>query len=150
MPDALYQVQAVLDAVAVALRTIQHTPGPGPVQALRVDVDGVDGPVVAPMALVTEGAGGGVDRYGMDDHACTAEVRVTVTCIGASLPQVRALRGRVLDKTVGGSDDARPPINATGLRVLRRRLDGGLPRPDVGGDWAQAVVPLAFEVERAS
>jgi hypothetical protein len=150
MPNLLHQTQPLLEAVAAALRGITHTPAPGPVQALRVDVDGLDGQVTTPMALVTEATGSHFYAESMDDVPCTVELRVQVTCLGSSLAQARAVRGRVLDVLVGGREETRAAITAAGLRVIRRQVEGTLPAPFLGGDWAQAVLPVALTVERAS
>jgi hypothetical protein len=43
-----------------------------------------------------------------------------------------------------------PGVTAAGMRVIYREVEGTLPAPFLGGDWAQAVLPVALTVERAS
>jgi hypothetical protein len=102
------------------------------------------------MALVTETTGSRFYAESMDDVPCTMQLRVMVTCLGSSLAQARAVRGRVLDVLVGGREETRAVITAAGLRVIYREVEGTLPAPFLGGDWAQAVLPVALTVERAS
>jgi hypothetical protein len=86
MPNLLHQTQPLLEAVGTALRGITHTPAPGPLQQLRVDVDGLDGQVTTPMALVTEATGSRFYAESMDDVPCTMQLRVMVTCLGSPPP----------------------------------------------------------------
>lgn len=110
---------------------------------LRVDVDVIDGEMSAPMCLLERGglsllAG----SQAAADDVVILEVRATF--LGISIDQVDSIRSRALRVLTGrGRSGFFQPLSVAGMVVVdRRRVLDSLPRPTIGGGWANAVLPV--------
>lgn len=148
MTDLLYQAETpVIAAVAHALRTAITI---GAV-ALRVDERAAQGPIAAPMAIVTWA--GGPTFYGLPMGGDElAHVPLLVLFVGESLDQAVQLRGRGYRELLGRDTRGKfwSPLTVTGFVVTDREYDATLPPPVEAGVLSQAVLPLTVSVERAS
>lgn len=111
--------------------------------ALRVDVDVIDGELSAPMCLLERG---GLSLLAGSQAAAddVAILEVRATFLGTSIDQVDSIRARALRVLTGrGRAGFFQPLSVAGMVVVdRRRVLDALPRPTVGGGWANAVLPV--------
>jgi hypothetical protein len=147
--DTLWQAEVpVLAGVKACLQAGVSVPG----GTLRVDTSVVDGELTSPMCLARSG-GPSWPVDSMRGTSDVAVVRVVVTCIGASVELATQLRAKAARALVGRNPATGAhwtALTAAGLVVVRRELSDVLPGVTEGGGWANAVLPVGFQVQPAS